>query len=293
MRSMTGYGRGECTLYNRKFIAEIKSVNHRYNDINIKIPRIMIAYEDRIKKLLAKEIFRGKTDVFISFETFSKDDIKIKFNEALTENYFKTLSQIKEKFNIKEEISLSLLTKFPDVISTEKDLNNEEESSQILECLLCAVNEALRNFIKMRSTEGETLKINVLEKLDTINKYTDKINERAPFVYQDYKVRLTDKLKEIEDMDIDESRIITEVMIFADKACIDEEITRLYSHINQMKNILNENVSVGRKLDFLVQEMNREANTISSKSNDLEITNISVELKSEIEKIREQVQNIE
>ncbi len=293
MRSMTGYGRGECTLYNRKFVVEIKAVNHRYNDVTIKMPRIMLSYEEKLKKLIGSKVFRGKTDVYVSFETFSKDDVNISVNESVTESYIDALNVLKEKFGIEDSISLELVAKFPDAISVEKGPMGENAEDEIDECLTKAAEEALDNFVAMRNREGEALKINILEKLDIIKSYVDIINERAPLVAEDYRARLTEKLNELEEIKADESRILTEVLIFSDKACIDEEITRMYSHIEQMKSIVEESVPVGRKLDFLVQEMNREVNTMGSKSNDLKITGVVVDTKSELEKIREQIQNIE
>lgn len=293
MRSMTGYGRGECSLDNRRFVVEIKAVNHRYNDINIKLPRVMFPYEDKIKKLLQKEIFRGKVDVYVTFETFSKDDIKVKYNETLVASYYDALNQIKAKYCPEDKINISLLSKFPDVLSVENEIDTASEESSVFKGLASAVNDALVSFIKMRSIEGENLKCDILKKLEGINETVTKIEKRAPFVAEDYKARLVNKLNELEEVKADEARILTEVTIFADKACIDEEITRLFSHIKQMKLILEESVPVGRKLDFLVQEMNREVNTIGSKSNDIEITSYIVDAKSEIEKIREQIQNIE
>ncbi len=293
MKSMTGYGRGECTLFNRKFVVELKAVNHRYNDITIKMPRTMLVYEDGIKRVIASKVFRGKIDVYVTFESFSDDDVSITVNESLARGYVKALESIKESFGIKDDISLELVAKFPDVISVDKGITSEEAGSEIQQCLMTAVNEAVDNFVSMRAIEGETLKNNIIDKLDVIFDAVQRIEKRAPEVAKDYRKRLEDKLKELDEIQADESRILTEVLIFSDKACIDEEITRLYSHIEQMRSIIEEPVPVGRKLDFLIQEMNREVNTIGSKSNDLEITNIIVDTKSEIEKIREQIQNIE
>ncbi len=293
MHSMTGYGRGECTLYNRKFVVEIKAVNHRYNDVTVKMPRIMLPYEDKLKKLIGSKVFRGKTDVYVTFETFSKDDVSISVNESVAESYIDALNVLMEKYGIDDSISLDLVAKFPDVISVEKGPLSENAGDEIEECLTKAAQEAIDNFVAMREREGEALRINILEKLEIIKSYVDTINERAPLVAEEYKARLTEKLNELEEIKADESRILTEVLIFSDKACIDEEITRMYSHIEQMRAILNETVPVGRKLDFLVQEMNREVNTMGSKSNDLKITGVVVDTKSELEKIREQIQNIE
>lgn len=293
MKSMTGYGRGECTLYNRKFVVEIKAVNHRYNDITIKMPRTMLAYEDAIKKAITSKVFRGKIDVYINFESFSEDDVNITVNDNLAKGYVKALEGLKNKFGIEDNITLDLVAKFPDIVTVDKGISSDEAGKEIYECLMNAANEAVDNFVAMRTVEGETLKNNIFEKLETILEAVNKINKRAPEVAKDYRKRLEEKLNELKEVQADESRILTEVLIFSDKACIDEEITRLYSHIEQMKSIIKEEVPVGRKLDFLIQEMNREVNTIGSKSNDLEITNIIVDTKSEIEKIREQIQNIE
>ncbi len=293
MKSMTGYGRGECTLYNRKFVVEIKAVNHRYNDITIKMPRTMLAFEEAIKKAITAKVFRGKIDVYVNFESFSEDDVNITVNDNLAKGYITALNGLINKFGIKDNITLELVAKFPDLITVDKGISSEEAGNEIYECLMNATNEAVDNFVEMRIKEGEALKDNILEKLDTILDAVNRINTRAPEVAKDYRKRLEDKLNELDEIQADESRILTEVLIFSDKACIDEEITRLYSHINQMKSIVMETVPVGRKLDFLIQEMNREVNTIGSKSNDLEITNIIVDTKSEIEKIREQIQNIE
>lgn len=293
MKSMTGYGRGECIMYNRKFVVEIKAVNHRYNDITIKMPRTMLLFEDAIKKTIGAKVFRGKIDVYVNFESYSEDDISITVNENLAKGYVNVLNSLKDKFEIDDKINLELVAKFPDLITVDKGITSEEAGNEIYECLMNAVKEAVAGFVDMRIREGEALKANILEKLDVIHNSVDRISERAPEVAKDYRKRLEDKLKELDEIQADESRILTEVLIFSDKACIDEEITRLYSHIGQMKSIVEEKVPVGRKLDFLVQEMNREVNTIGSKSNDLEITNIIVDTKSEIEKIREQIQNIE
>lgn len=280
-------------MYNRKFVVEIKAVNHRYNDITIKMPRTMLAFEDAIKKVITSKVFRGKIDVYVNFESFSEDDVNITVNDNLAKGYITALKGLKDKFDIEDNITLDLVAKFPDLVTVDRGITSEEAGNEICECLMNAAKEAVDNFVAMRTKEGETLKNNILEKLETIFDSVNKINLRAPEVAKDYRKRLEDKLNELDEIQADESRILTEVLIFSDKACIDEEITRLYSHINQMKSIVTETVPVGRKLDFLIQEMNREVNTIGSKSNDLEITNIIVDTKSEIEKIREQIQNIE
>lgn len=293
MKSMTGYGRGECTMYERKFTVEIKAVNHRYNDITVKLPRAIMGFEDEVKKAISKKVFRGKLDVFVNFESFSQEDVNISVNEPLAKSYTETLRKLKSDLNLEGDVTIEMVSKFPDVITVDKNIANENTENEIRECLMKAVEDATDAFVAMREVEGETLKKNIIEKVAFVNDALQKIEERAPLVSKDYRVRLEAKLAEIGELQVDESRLLTEVMLFADKACIDEEITRLYSHISQMYSIVEESVPVGRKLDFLVQEMNRETNTIGSKSNDIQITNYVVDIKSEIEKIREQIQNIE
>ncbi len=291
IKSMTGYGRCENEADGRKFSVEIKSVNHRYNDISIRLPKSMNYLEDRTRKTLTKKIMRGKTDVYISFETFSEDDVNIKVNEPLAKAYCEKLNFLRETYNLTGNDTLDLVAKFPDVITVEKV---EEDEDTLWNTLLPALEGALDNFIAMRETEGEALKADILVKADGIESLVEQIRERAPLVAEDYREKLTARLEELlAETPIDEQRILTEVTIFADRACIDEEITRLTSHISQLRDIFEKDEPIGRKLDFLVQEMNREANTIASKSNDIKITQLTIELKSEIEKIREQIQNIE
>ena len=293
MKSMTGYGRGECTMYERKFTVEIKAVNHRYNDITVKLPRAIMGFEDEIKKAISKKVFRGKLDVFVNFESFSQEDINISVNEPLAKSYTETLRKLKSDLHLDGDVTIEIVSKFPDVITVDKSISNENTENEIRECLMKAVEDATDAFVAMREVEGETLKKNIIEKVAFVNDALQKIEERAPWVSKDYRARLEAKLADLDEIQVDESRLLTEVLLFADKACIDEEITRFHSHISQMYSIVEENVPVGRKLDFLVQEMNRETNTIGSKSNDIEITNHVVDIKSEIEKIREQIQNIE
>lgn len=289
---MTGYGRGENVKDGRKFTVEIRSVNHRYNDITIKMPRAMNYIEDIVKKKLTQQISRGKTDVYIFFETLSKDDINISLNEALVDAYIEKLSYIKQKYDLKDDISLSLLMGIDDIVTVEKNIIDKDI---IIETLMPAVDTALTEFIKLRQTEGMALKKDIIVKLENMINLVNQIKDRSPKVVIEYRDKLQARLNELltGNNQIDELRLITEITIFADRCSVDEEITRLLSHISQVKSILDEQEAVGRKLDFLVQEMNREANTIGSKSNDIEITQITVDLKSEIEKIREQIQNIE
>ncbi|NLK97502.1 MAG: YicC family protein [Epulopiscium sp.] len=291
IRSMTGYGLGEAVINGKKFTVEIRSVNHRYSDINIRMPRTMNYLEENVKNFLKDKISRGKIDVFISFESTAGDDYEISLNESLAEAYIKVLKTIKEKHDVIDDISVSLVSKFPDVIS----INKKEDDKDFLWSLLeKALLEACNAFILMREKEGNKLQKDLLEKSVKLEEYLSAIKERSPYLVQDYKIKLEKRLHEIlPNHTLDENRIAMEVALFADKCSIDEEIVRLDSHITQLRDILTTEEVVGRKLDFLAQEMNREVNTIGSKANDLQITHSVVELKSEIEKIREQIQNLE
>ncbi|WP_341877362.1 YicC/YloC family endoribonuclease [Defluviitalea saccharophila] len=291
IRSMTGYGLGEAVINGKKFTVEIRSVNHRYSDINIRMPRTMNYLEENVKNFLKDKISRGKIDVFISFESTAGDDYEISLNESLAEAYIKVLKTIKEKHDVIDDISVSLVSKFPDVIS----INKKEDDKDFLWSLLeKALLEACNAFILMREKEGNKLQKDLLEKSVKLEEYLSAIKERSPYLVQDYKIKLEKRLHEIlPNHTLDENRIALEVALFADKCSIDEEIVRLDSHITQLRDILTTEDVVGRKLDFLAQEMNREVNTIGSKANDLQITHSVVELKSEIEKIREQIQNLE
>lgn len=296
MKSMTGYGRGDSILYDRKFTVEIKSVNHRYNDISIKLPRVLNAFEDKIKSRLASEISRGKTDVYIHLESFSAADIKISINKPLADAYADAVVQLRDRYSLQDDLALSLLAKFPDIINVEKLGNDEENMSQLWEALQYALSDAVTQFMSMRALEGAKLKEDILVKRETVLALAHKVKQRAPLVAKEYAERLKAKVEEalgIGGVNYDEIRLIQEITIFSDKSCIDEELTRLESHLAQLLEIVSEEDAVGKKLDFLVQEINREINTIGSKSNDIEITKTVVQMKSEVEKIREQVQNIE
>ena len=292
IRSMTGYGKGENEAHDRRFVVEIKSVNHRYNDITIKSPRFMNYLEDKIRKTLAQKILRGKTDVYINFVSCSADDVSVKLNENLVKAYMEKLSYLETTYGITTNNKLDLIAKFPDIITTDKI---EEDGDIIWEVLEPALNGAIDNFIGMREREGEALKNDILTKNEKIKVLTGQIKERNPVVVDEYKEKLINRLNELLDKTpIDEQRIAQEIVIFTDKSCVDEEITRMYSHIEQVKEIFGKEYgAIGRKMDFLIQEMNREANTMGSKSNDVQVTQMAIELKTEIEKIREQIQNIE
>lgn len=291
VRSMTGYGRGEHIAEERKFTVEMKSVNHRYNDMTIKLPRSLASLEDKIKKRIMRDVFRGKTDVYISFETFSADDVDVKLNKTLAAAYIEKLNLLEEKFGLTGGNKLELAAKFPDVITVEKA---QQEEAVIWEALAPALDEAVEKFVAMRTVEGENLKKDILLKGERIKTLVAEVKERSPLVVVEYQEKLNNRLKDLlGSVDVDPQRIATEVAIFADRGCVDEEVTRLESHLVQLKDILEGGGQVGRKLDFLIQEMNRESNTIASKANDIQIVKATIELKSEIEKIREQIQNLE
>ena len=291
IRSMTGYGRGEYLAEDRRFTVEIKSVNHRYNDMSIKLPRSLASLEDRVKKRLMQEIFRGKTDVYINFETFSVEDVAVKLNAGLAVAYAEKLRELENLLGVNGADLLSLTAKFPEVITVEK---TQKEEDVIWTALLSALEMALNNFISMRSVEGEHLKQDILQKGKRIQELVEEVETYAPSVVVEYQEKLHHRIKELlAQTEIDEQRLAMEVAIIADKGCIDEELTRLHSHLQQLESILHNGGQVGRKLDFLVQEMNRESNTIASKANDIRIVQATIALKSEIEKIREQIQNLE
>jgi uncharacterized protein (TIGR00255 family) len=291
IRSMTGYGRGEAREEGREFLVEIKTVNHRYSDIFIKIPRQIAFLEEKVRDLIGKSLSRGKIDVYITYENFREESNLVLINESLAKTYIKALERLRDSFNLSDDISVSLIAKFPDVLKVEQV---EEDEYKIWELLKSAIDKALESVIAMRENEGEKLKTDLLERLSNIERTIKAIFVRAPDVVTEYKQKLEKRIKELlEQQTIDESRIAAEVALFADRCSIDEEIVRLRSHTSQLAKMCDESLPVGRKLDFLIQEMNREVNTIGSKANDLIITKSVVELKSEIEKMREQIQNIE
>ena len=289
--SMTGFGRGEYSDENKKLVIEMKSVNHRYLDVNIKLPKKLGFYEAYIRNLLKKYISRGKVDIFVTYEDMSEDSNKIIYNSAIASEYFKYAELISSELSVNNDITSSKIMRFPDVITVEEQDADEKEMEQLINQVF---DEAAKSFVVTRQTEGENLKNDILEKLEKMDEYVSFIEERSPQIISEYKDKLREKVKDLlDESNTDETRIMMEVTVFADKVCVDEEIVRLKSHIDGMRNALTSVGEVGRKLDFLAQEMNREANTTLSKSSDLEITNIGIELKTMIEKIREQVQNIE
>lgn len=293
IKSMTGFGRSEYSDGKRNITVEIKSVNHRYSDISVKMPRRYGFAEDKVKNIVKSRLRRGKIDVSIMVENITENDINIKLNEPIARQYYENLKTLQSTFELCGDISLRLLATMPDVMKAIPDVDDEEE---ITGTILIPVEEAAANLENMRTIEGEKLAEDLLIKGENIKTLLDKIAERAPLVVVDYTAKLRERIAELlaGSAVVPEDRILTEAAIFADKCAIDEEITRLNSHLLQLKKIIgSDNEAEGKKLDFLVQEMNREANTIGSKANDITITNYMLEIKSEIEKIREQVQNIE
>ena len=291
IKSMTGFGRCEVAGNNRKFTVEMKSVNHRYLDVNIKMPKALGMFEAAIRAELKQYISRGKVDVYISYEDFSESRSTVHYNKEVAEEYLKYLNQMAADFGLANDVCVSALSKFPEVLTMEEaDLDEEELWKELQK----AVAGAAKQFVDTRIAEGEHLRADLTGKLDGMQKLVDFIAERSPEIVAEYRQKLEDRVRELlADAAVDEGRLLTEVTIFADKVCVDEEIVRLRSHIETTRSTLQEGGAVGRKLDFIAQEMNREANTTLSKANDLEISNCAIELKTEIEKIREQIQNIE
>lgn len=291
IKSMTGFGRCEIEEGNRKVTVEMKSVNHRYLDVNIKMPKKLSFFESSIRNELKNYVQRGKIDIFISYEDFSENTVSIKYNKELAAEYLKYLRDMSEEFDLDDDIRVSTLSRYPEVFSMEEQMVDEEE---IWKVLAKAIDGAAESFVETRIKEGQNLADDLIAKLDGMLEHVAFIEARSPQLMDEYRKKLEERVKELlGDASVDESRLLTEVTIFADKVCVDEEIVRLKSHIETTKQALIDGGSIGRKLDFIAQEMNREANTILSKANDLEISNRGIELKTEIEKVREQIQNIE
>lgn len=289
--SMTGFGRAELQNADRKITVEIKSVNHRYLEFNIRAPRKFNLFDASIRRVLREYAQRGKLDVFISYEDFSQSHVHLKYNEELARQYVEYAAGMSSTFSLPNDLTASRLMNCPEVLSMEEQPIDEEALWLDLEA---ALREAGRSFMEARHNEGEHLLADLQEKLSHLDSNVDLVVERAPAILEEYKQRLREKTRELlDDAQMDESRIAAEVILFADKICTDEETVRLKGHIRSMREALQKGDGIGRKLDFLAQDMNREANTILSKSNDMETSEIAVELKTEIEKIREQIQNIE
>ncbi len=291
IKSMTGFGRSEIVKGNRKISVEIKSVNHRYLEAGIKMPKKLNVFESRMRDLLKKYATRGKIDIFINYEDDSESQVNLKFNQNIADEYMAIFNNMSEKYNLKNDMTVGGLARFPEVITMDEVQEDEEELWHFIEE---AMKAALEQFVNTRILEGENLKKDLLGKLDHMEELVAFVEKRSPEIMKEYRSKLESKVKELlGDTTIDESRIATEVIIYADKICVDEETVRLRSHIEHARKCLNEDGGIGRKMDFIAQEMNREANTTLSKANDIEISNVAIDLKTEIEKVREQIQNIE
>lgn len=291
IKSMTGFGRFEVSEQNKKITVEMKSVNHRYLDISVRMPKIFNFFDAAIRNKIKEHVARGKVDVYITYEDLSENKTNLKYNSELAKEYLSCFKEMEKQFGIRNDVSVMTLSKCPEVLTMEEQEANEEE-------LWLLVSQALKGacekLVESRVIEGEHLRDDLITKLEGMTGVVDFISERSPQVFEEYRANIRNQVEELLDStSIDEARIATEVVLFADKMCVDEELVRLKSHIDKMKADLIEGGDIGRKLDFLAQEMNREANTILSKANDLEVTNKGIDLKTDIEKVREQIQNIE
>ena len=291
LKSMTGFGRYENTTEKYKICVEMKAVNHRYLDLSIKMPKKFNAFESALRNLMKNEVQRGKVDMYITYEDYSAESSALKYNAALAAEYMAVFQQMSEQFGIVNDVTASMLGRCPDVLTMASAEADEEELWKILSEAVAAARD---KFVASRITEGEQLRADLLSKLDAMSGWVDEIEARFPQVLVEYRTRLEEKVKELlGDNTYDENRILQEVAVYSDRICVDEEMVRLRSHINTMKDELRRGGAVGRKLDFIAQEMNREANTTLSKSGDLRLSDTAIALKTEIEKVREQVQNIE
>ncbi len=291
IKSMTGFGRGEAGDEIRKIIVEIKSVNHRYLDLNVKLPRKLNAYEVEIRNVIKSRIVRGKVDVFITLEEAKEASDVLHYNTHVADMYMENLRKMSQDYGIPFDVTASSLARFPDVL----EITEAEEDDEMLHLFLMdALTSALDQFVENRTQEGMRLQQDLLLKMDEMSEYVSFLEKRSPMIVEEYRDKLHTKVAEmLGDTSIDENRIAAEVVIYADKVCIDEEMVRLRSHVDETRHMLSDAEEVGRKLDFIAQEMNREANTILSKSTDVEIAGVGISLKTLIEKVREQIQNLE
>ena len=290
-KSMTGYGRAQKIAGGRDILVEIRSVTHRYYEYSSRIPRAYGYIDEKLKALLKTSVSRGKVEVAVTINNIEAKESEISINKAVAEGYIKALRSVSDELGLKDDLVLSKLIKLPEIFVVQKAPDNQE---QIWADVSEVASEALQKFVEMRQTEGEKLELDIISKADLILKMVSQVEELSPITVENYRNRLYQKISEVLDgKEIDEQRILTESAIFAEKIAVDEETVRLHSHISQLKNMFSSNEPIGRKLDFIVQEMNREVNTIGSKAQDLNITRIVVDMKAEIEKIREQIQNIE
>lgn len=291
VKSMTGFGRFELSRDNRKISVEMKSVNHRYLELGIRLPKKLNAFEGKIREVMKTYIVRGKVDVFISYEESSDDKVNLEYNSALAAEYMDIFNTMAQQFGMTNDVSIGALARYPEVITTKEAEVDEDSLWHFIEE---AVKGACEQFVATREKEGANLAKDLIAKLDHLIELVDFIEERSPQILAEYRAKIKQKVDELlADNTLDEARIATEVVMYSDKICVDEETVRLKSHIEHAKKCLSEDGGVGRKMDFIIQEMNREANTILSKANNLDISNAGIELKTDIEKVREQVQNIE
>ena len=290
IKSMTGYGKSSLSINSREYQVEIKTVNHKYIDVNIKMPRIISYLEEDVRKLVVSRIKRGKVDIQITFENYSKDGNDVKINTELAQIYIQSLRELAEAENLSSNIEVTEITKLPDVLTIKSNLDENETKEELLQ----VVNEAIDRLIQMRKVEGEKISKDILDKITRIEQKNEEIFGLSTGLIEEYVVKLEARVKELlKTEELDKSRLMQEVVIYADKCSVEEEVTRLRSHIYQLRQLINSEEPIGKKMDFLIQEMNRETNTIGSKANNLEITNIVVDIKTILEDIREQIQNIE
>ena len=288
---MTGYGRAEQTLHDRKITVELRSVNNRYLDCSVRMPRLYLFAEDAIKTKVQKSISRGKVDVFITLDASGAEQMNVSVNRPVADGYYSALKELAQTYGLQDDISVSLLSRFQDVLLVEKA---EEDAEAVAQDICAVLDQALADFDQMRTREGQRLADDITTRAAAIENLVSIVEGRSPQTVSEYRTRLENRMKEVlENTQIDPARILTEAAIFADKVAVDEETVRLRSHISQLREMLSKGGAIGRKLDFLIQEFNREANTIGSKCSDIEIARHVVDIKAEIEKIREQVQNIE
>lgn len=291
IKSMTGFGHGEKVTEQFRIMVEIKSVNHRYCDLTIKLPKKFNAFESRIRNVMKDYVIRGKTDIYIGYENYGRAGCRVEYHSKVAEEYVAAMRQAQEAFGLEQGLTAASLVRYPEVVTLVEESEDVEELFPDLEEVL---REAGSKFVEAREIEGAHLQEDILKKLDYIESLVDYVEERSPEIVKEYREKIQSKVEEfLGDKKIDEGVLATELTIYADKVCVDEETVRLRSHVNNMRATLQTEGSIGRKLDFIAQEMNREANTILSKANDKALSENAIDLKTEVEKIREQIQNIE
>ena len=290
IKSMTGYGKATLAIDSKEYQVEIKTINHRYADISVKMPRVLSYLEEDVKKEILKQVSRGKIEVFITYSNSSSENNEVKINTEIAKLYINELRNLAEAEGLQANIEVTEVAKFPDVLKIKSSNDDEKIKEELLE----VVKNATTNLVNMRSAEGEKIQIDLNNRINDIEVKTSEISKLSTWLIEEYVVKLENRIKELlKTEEIDKSRLAQEVVIYADKCSVEEEITRLKSHISQFRKMLENEGAIGKKIDFLIQEMNRETNTIGSKANNLEITNLVIEIKTQLEDIREQIQNIE